>query len=281
MQKDKFLVSFNVAGWAWKQTNESWEDRLKRAIACVKEKAPDAWLIGLSEVVPGTNEKYLTVIERELPNYLMILPNAYKGNYRSAINVLLINREGCHDHNIRTLDNLEDSLLYNYVALDTDYGYYRILNAHMPHTCNGDRPKWYQHKREELRAVFEQAILETCMTYRSELDVQFIFMTDANASPKDAFIQKLSGAVNPSLFNATRACDRTIATWKNPGYTDNHIDYIFYSIGSMMAPAIDVYCNDIINTPIVDKISDHAIIRGKLRTNITDGCEYLARRGHI
>lgn len=272
MEKDKFIISFNVAGWAWTQTNEKFEKRLQRACACIKDAAPDAWLIGLSEVIPGTNDKYIDIIEKEFPGYIVVLPKAYQENYRSAINVLLINKEGYHEHNIRTLDNLESSLLYNYVAIDTDYGYYRVLNAHMPHTCNAGRPKWYQQKREELRAVFEQSVSETCMAYRIEPDMQFIFMTDANASPENAFIQKLSGAVNPSLFNATRTGDRNIATWKNPEYTDNHIDYIFYSMGSMTAPVIDVYYNDIIDAPIVDMISDHAIIRGRLRTNITDWC---------
>lgn len=274
MEKEKFIVSFNVAGFAWTQTKEKWEKRLKRACACIKEQAPDAWLIGLSEVIPGTNDKYLDIIKQEFPDYILVLPEAYQENYRSAINVLLINKEGYHDHNIRTLDNLEDSLLYNYVAIDSDYGYYRVLNAHMPHTCNADRPEWYQQKREELRAVFEQSISETCMSYRREPDMQFIYMADMNASPQDAFIQKLSGAVDPSLFNATRTGDRTIATWKNPEYTENqnHLDYIFYSMGSMMAPVIDVYYNDIIDAPISEKISDHAIIRGRLRTNITDWC---------
>lgn len=272
MQADKFIVSFNVAGWAWTQTNESWEDRLKRACSCVKEEAPDAWLIGLSEVIPGSNNKYLTMIERAFPNYILVCPDSYEKNYRSAINVLLINKEGYHDHNTRTLDNLEESLLYNYVAINTDYGYFRVLNAHMPHTCNEHRTRWYQHTREELRAVFERAILETCMAYRTEPDMQFIFLTDANASPKDAFIQTLSGAVNPSLYNATRICDQTVSTWKKSEHMHGHIDYIFYSIGSMMSPVIDVYYNDIIDTPIVKKISDHAIIRGKLRTNVADWC---------
>ena len=230
MNIEKYIVSFNIGGWAWTITKESWKDRLKRACECIKKEAPDAWIIGLSEVIPGKEEKYIDVIRKEFPEYVVVLPEAYKNNYKSAINVLLINQEGYHNHNTRTLDNLEDSLLYNYVAIDTDYGYYRVLNAHMPHTCNEERPEWYQQKREELRAVFEKSISETCMAYKREPDMQFIFMTDANASPENAFIQKLSGAVDPSLFNATRTGDRKIATWKNPEYTNNHIDYIHNSI---------------------------------------------------
>lgn len=261
-----------MAGYAWKITKESWESRLKKACNCIKKQAPDAWFIGLSEVIAGKDEKYINIIREEFPNYITVLPKAYKNDYRSAINVLLINKEGYHNHSVRTLTGLEDSLLYNYVDVNTDYGEYRLLSAHIPHTCNENKPEYYQQKREKLRAVFEKSISETCIAYRREPDIQFIFMTDANASPESSFIQKLSGAVNPPLFNATRTGDRKLATWNNPEYMNNHIDYIFYSMGSMIAPVIDAYYNDIIDVPISEKISDHAIIRGKIRTNIINRC---------
>lgn len=270
MNTEKYIVSFNVAGWAWSITKELWNDRLKRACDCVKKEAHDAWLIGLSEVIPGKNDKYIDLIREEFPNYITVLPKGYKKNYRSAINVLLINKEGYHDHNARTLDGLEDSLLYNYVAINTDYGYFRVLNVHIPHTCNEDRPEWYQQQRKDLRAEFEYSITEICVAHREEKDMQFIFMTDANASPESLFIQRLSGTINPPLFNAMRIGDRNLPTWKNPKYKNKHIDYIFYGVGCVMAPVIDVYYNDIIDSSISEKISDHAIIRGKIRMNIID-----------
>ncbi len=270
MNNDKYIVSFNIAGYAWKLTKERWEDRLKRACDCIKEQAPDAWLIGLSEVIPGTNDKYIDVIKQEFPNYITVLPKAYQNDHRSAINILLINKEGYHKHIVWPLRNLEDNLLYNHVAIDCDYGYYCVLNAHIPHTNNENRPDWYRCRRTELRSLFERSITDTCSAYRRDRDVQFIFMTDANASPEDVFIRRLSGAVNPVIFNATRTGDRGKPTWMNPEYEPNHIDYIFYSMGSMMAPVIDVYYNEIIDAPIVKRISDHALIRGKIRTNVDD-----------
>ena len=272
MNTEKYIVSFNIAGYAWKITKEYWRDRLKRACNCIKKQAPDAWIIGLSEVIAGKDEKYIDVIREEFPNYITVLPKAYKNNYRADINVLLINKEGYHNHSVRTLTGLEDSLLYNYVDVNTDYGEYRLLNAHIPHTCNENKSEHFQQKRKELRAVFEKSISKTCMAYRREADIQFIFITDANASPESSFIQKLSGVVNPPLFNATRTGDRKLPTWYNSEYINNHIDYIFYGMGSMMAPVIDIYYNDIIDVPILEKISDHAIIRGRIRTNITDWC---------
>lgn len=272
MNKDKFIISWNLAGFAWKISEERWGDRLERACDYIKETAPDAWVMGLSEVIPGKGNKYIDILKKEFPNYHIILPKAYADNYRSAINVLLVNKEGYHDHTVRTLDNLEDSLLYNYIGLDCDYGYYRILSVHMPHTNNDDRPKWYQRNRYELRKVFENTIKETCAAYRRETDVQYIFMGDLNATPDGCFVKSLVGPVNPMLFDATRGGDREVPTWSNPEYSKNHIDYICYSMGSMMAPVIDVYYNEIITEPITDLISDHALLRGKIRTNIDNWC---------
>ena len=91
-----------------------------------KKEAPEAWLFGLSEVISGKDNKYLDILRGEFQGYVMVLPKAYRNDFRSAINVLLINAEGYHEHNTRILDGLEDSILYEYVDIDTDYGYFRV-----------------------------------------------------------------------------------------------------------------------------------------------------------
>lgn len=270
MNTEKYIVSFNVAGWNWRITQEPWKDRLERACDCIKKEAPDAWLVGLSEVIPGKDDKYLDVIREEFPNYVLVVPKAYECNYRSAINVLLISREGYHGHDTRVLGSLADSLLYNYIGVNTDYGCFRVLNVHIPQTYNEGKPEWYQKQRKDLRAVYERSIYEECMIYKREQDIQFICMGDLNSFSESSFIEKLSGRVEPVLFNATRPNDRDLPTWKNPECKSAHIDYIFYSMGSMSAPAIEVYYNDIIDRPIREKVSDHAIIRGKIKTKIID-----------
>ena len=271
MKVEKYVVSFNIAGWKWEITEEPFGERLKRACRCIKSEAPDAWIVGLSEVIPGTDGKYISVIEREFPNYVLVLPKAYtSSNYRSAINILLINREGYHEHQTRTLDNLADSLLYNYVGVTTDYGYFRILNVHMPHISNEDRPEWYQSERKELRAAFERSLFKECIAYKREEDMQFICLGDLNCSPDSGFIQKLSGSFEPAIYNATRPADRKKTTWRTPEHMDSHFDYVFYSMGTMLAPVVDIYHNEIIDAPISESISDHAIIRGKLRMNLND-----------
>ena len=271
MEKEKYIISWNLAGYAWKATKEAWGDRLKRACKCIKTEAPDAWLIGLSEVIPGKDNKYLDILRGEFQGYVMVLPKAYRKDFRSAISVLLINEEGYKKHNTRILDGLGDSLLYEYVDIDTDYGYYRVMNTHLPHTCNENKQERYQQSRKDLRKKFEEAILSECEAYRIDPDVQFILLADANASPRSTFIYELAGEFNnPMLFNATKRTDRDLPTWINPNYGENHIDYIFYGMGSMFGEVVNIYFNEIISSPIDNKISDHAIIKGKIRTNITN-----------
>ena len=118
-----------------------------------KKEAPEAWLFGLSEVISGKDNKYLDILRGEFQGYVMVLPKAYRNDFRSAINVLLINAEGYHEHNTRILDGLEDSILYEYVDIDTDYGYFRVVNAHIPHTCNENRQEGYQQSRKDFKMV--------------------------------------------------------------------------------------------------------------------------------
>lgn len=118
-----------------------------------KKEAPEAWLFGLSEVISGKDNKYLDILRGEFQGYVMVLPKAYRNDFRSAINVLLINAEGYHEHNTRILDGLGDSILYEYVDIDTDYGYFRVVNAHIPHTCNENRQEWYQQSRKDFKMV--------------------------------------------------------------------------------------------------------------------------------
>lgn len=108
-------------------------------------------------------------------------------------------------------------------------------------------------RKKRTTDSFERSIYEECIAYKRDRDIQLICIGDLNSSPESEFIQKLSGSVEPTLFNATRPEDRKMATWKTPEHKDSHIDYVFYGMGSMLAPVIDVYHNEIIDTPISEK----------------------------
>lgn len=267
---NKIHYFWNLAGYNWKRTCESWNTRLDRAIDYLRQDDP--WVIGLAEFIPGKNNHWITYLQNKFPDYLIILPHAYNNNFRSAITLLLIRKKGVRSYTIRTLDGsgLDKSLLYVYISLDTDFGFFRILCAHFPNTSNKDRPQWFQKERDILRNSFENAVAEISSFYIKEPDIQFIMLADMNASPESSYIRMLSGYDESPLFNATRSGERHIPTWNNPDISNNHLDYIFYGKGSLYSNVIDPYYNDIIVEPMntLIPISDHALIKGSIFTNL-------------
>ena len=261
-----FIVSYNAAGYAWKLSQESWASRLQRSCNYIRETAPGAWVIGLSEVIPGRDDKYLAILQKSFPEYILVTPHAYRKNSspRSAINVLLIHREGYRYHATRTLEDLENSLLYNYVGIDTDHGYYRVLNIHIPHTDNGDRPIWYQRNRIDLRKKFEVALKKTCRSFAQELEIPFILLGDFNATPDGSLIQELTNPYGPCLFNATLTRNWVTPTYINPERGSAHLDGIFYSTGAMQSDMLTVRENQILREPVDEKMSDHCMILGQI-----------------
>lgn len=261
-----FVVSYNAAGHAWKLSQESWASRLQRSCNYIRETAPGAWIIGLSEVIPGRDDKYLAILQKAFPEYILVTPQAYRKNSspRSAINVLLIHREGYRYYATRTLKDLENSLLYNYVEIDTDHGYYRVLNLHIPHTDNGDRPIWYQQNRIDLRKKFEVALKATCRSYTQNLEIPFILLGDFNATPDGSLLQELTNPYGPCLFNATLTRNWVTPTYINPERGSAHLDGIFYSTGAMQSDMLAVRENQILREPVDEKMSDHCMILGQI-----------------
>ena len=201
-----------------------------------------------------------------LSEYILVTPHAYRKNSspRSAINVLLIHREGYRYHATRTLEDLENSLLYNYVGIDTDHGYYRVLNIHIPHTDNGDRPIWYQQNRIDLRKKFEVALKKTCRSFAQEHEIPFILLGDFNATPDGSLIQELTNPYGPCLFNATLTRNWVTPTYINPERGSAHLDGIFYSTGAMQSDMLTVKENQILREPVDEKMSDHCMILGQI-----------------
>ena len=93
------FISFNVAGWNWRASNEAWGVRLQRICRFIKSKASNPLVIALQEV-QLSGGKYLAVLKEQFTDYHIVLPKAYKNQPRSVVSVLLINKnlcEGCAD----------------------------------------------------------------------------------------------------------------------------------------------------------------------------------------
>ena len=127
------IISYNMAGWNWRISTEKWEDRVRRSCEYIINKMSEPMVIGLQEV-QLSGGKYLKVLEEYFPEYHIILPPAFNGQPRSVISILLLRKDICDSYSVNVLDNLEDSLRYNYVTFNTSDGLcFRVLNTNIPH----------------------------------------------------------------------------------------------------------------------------------------------------
>lgn len=259
---ERKIVSLNMAGWAWTITDEAWKERMERTCKYIRNKVADPMVIGLQEV-QLSGGKYLETLETCFPDYHIILPKGYNNQPRSVISIMLIRKDICESYSVSTLEDLADSLRYNYVTINTtDELCFRVLNVNIPHTCYEDRAEWFQQDRQELRAKFIKAVEELADTYSHEQDIKFIALGDFNTTPDDTFIEGLAYTfINRPMADPVLKNDKNKVTWIN-GDSRNRLDYILYSNGMICDTGFSAKITEIDNTTIKDKMSDHALLIG-------------------
>lgn len=258
----KTIVTLNLAGYNWTRTSDRWKTRLTNLCGLIKETSNDAFIIALQEFIGGS--KYIDILQEQFAGYHLVTPVGYDpdANKRSAVNLILINKNDCEHYSTRTLNLSGENFLYNYVQIETPAGrFFRVLNAHLPQEDNEGRPDWYQQKRNLLRSQMEKEIIATSAFFRTEQDIQFIILGDMNATPASSFIRKLTALSDSPLWNATRTEDLDSGTFINITF-GRHLDYIFFGRQSLFTEVIDPNYNEIIGAPITRKLSDHAMLLG-------------------
>jgi exonuclease III len=273
--KDLELISLNVAGWNWRISNENWENRLRRICSYIKVKKSksNSLVIALQEV-QLSGGKYLSVLEEEFPDYHIILPNGFKKQAKSVMSILLINKKLCKSYNIGTLEDLEDSLRYNFVTINTHIEglCFRILNTNVPHNCFNDdnTAEWYKQERIELSELFIKRITELANTYSNEPDMKLIMLGDFNAIPDSEFIESLAYTyINRPMIDAVKPQFKNSYTWKD--YKTNaksRLDYILYSAGMLCNTCVSAKFTIIDDTTILQELSDHAVVIGGIKLDI-------------
>lgn len=259
---ERQIISYNMAGWNWRLSDESWKDRLNRSCEYIADKMSEPMIIGLQEV-QLSGGKYLDVLKQYFPKYHIILPAGYKSQPKSVLSILLIRKDICESYSIGKLDNLEDSIRYNYVTLNTIDGLcFRVLNTNIPHTCYENQADWFKENRRILRETFINEIKSLAETYRNEADVKFIALGDFNTVPDDSFIEALAYTyIDKPMIDPVLASDKNKITWKNLG-SKNRLDYILYSRGMLCDTEMSAKITKIDDTTITSKMSDHAVLVG-------------------
>lgn len=270
--KEMELISLNVAGWNWRSSNERWDKRLNRICDYIRSKMSNPLVIALQEV-QLSGGKYLKVLEKQFPNYHIVLPKGYKNQPKSVISVLLINKDLCEAFSVGTLEGLEDSLRYNFVTISTyiEGLCFRILNVNVPHNCfNVNTAEWYKEEREELRKLFVNCIKELARSYRSEPDMKLIVMGDLNSSPDSDFITSMAYTFyNRPMIDAVGPNSKEMITWRdNATKLESRIDYILYSLGMLCDAGVRAKYTQIDEQTIQQELSDHCMLIGSLTLDI-------------
>lgn len=268
----KEIISYNAAAWRWRISKTKYENRLKRSCDFIKKNAPQAFIIGLQEIIVGP--KYYKLLEEEFPEYKIVLPKGYdlEVNKKSAISILLIHAEGLESFSIGELPGLEEGAArYNLVTINTKFGCYRLLNVNIPQTAffHNNAAEWYRKSRIILRDTFKKVILEESLNYRNEKEVNYILLGDMNSSPEDEFVIALANNFYQPMLEPLRPEDRNKTTWRNSELnSEGCLDHIYYSMGMMKSDGVKIHYTDILLDTIREEMSDHAVIRGSFDISI-------------
>lgn len=265
-EKTKEIVSFNVAAWRWRSTNEPYQNRLARCFDFIRRNAPDAFLIGLQEMIVG--EKYYTLLQEKFPEYKIILPRGYSlsKNKCSAINVLLIRsadlKGDCPAGNLEGLEEI--AFLYNYVTISTEFGCYRVVNLKVPQTVyNANKAPWYRERRKVLKKEFMDELVKMARAYSNEPDVRLMILGDFNCAADDLNFQYMQNF----MLDAEKTRK---ATWRNTeSGCEQCLDHILFSTGLMAADDVKGVCyTEVLDKTIDEGMSDHAMLKGSFRVEM-------------
>lgn len=262
IKKEVKVVSQNCAGWNWRINEKTFENRLKAILEKAKNEDPD--IVGLQETY--ASEKYMKLIKEFFPeeDYIIVIPKTYDPvkNKKSVIALMILKKKGLLSFEHLHLPELEDSMRYNYVKAEYDFGTIRPLNLWIPQIAlNSEKAEDYHQKRADLKEKFIEAVQDEADKW-GESDQLFIPFGDWNLTSKsmeDLAVYTESGM----LVEPLRPEDKGASTWHNPEFGPGaDLDHIMY--GSRYSHPVAYKLSRIDYSPINDGISDHAMLVGSV-----------------
>lgn len=217
-----------------------------------------AFLISLQEIIPGKDRKYLKQLAFLFPEYYLVEPLAFtEKNYRSAINILLINKEQVAEYKTEFISTNESySLLYNYVHVVLKDGTpLSVINAHIPQTSDfSGKADWYVQKRFKLHKTFCDDIIKECKNHQKD---NLIVLGDFNEVPDSDFVEEIK-----KIGYHSSTDPKVMTYYHNILSPTSAIDYILYS------PALclnRVYKTIVNNSICVHQLlTDHCLLIGQV-----------------
>lgn len=264
------IISFNVAGWAWKLSNDKYRDRLIRICNHIKKGEGTPLVICLQEVQLGRKCKYLRVIREQFDGYEAVLPLNYSNEQhpQSIVNMILIKKEnliGLKKLQLPIKEKYRDNYRYNYIEISTTAGLFRIINLHMPMVCNNQgRPHWYQKSRKEFNKEMWRAVLKEAEKFNSWGRGVFAIIGDLNEAKSGPNIADLMFKYK---FVDVDAKDKD--TYFNHNFGSKKIDYMMVNMSSFNPESNLGLLNARIDSSTFSEhlISDHAMITAEIKAS--------------
>lgn len=216
------------------------------------------FLISLQEIIPGKDRKYLKQLAFLFPEYYLVEPVGFsEKNYRSAINILLINKELVAEYKTEVISTNESySLLYNYVKIELKNGtLLNVINAHVQQTSDfTGKADWYVQKRLKNHKDFCDDIIKKCEQHKND---NLIVLGDLNKTSDSAIIEDIK-----KLGYCSSTDPKVMTYYHNMLSPTSAIDYILYS------PALclnRVYKTIVNNSICVQQLlTDHCLLIGQV-----------------
>lgn len=214
-------ISYNLNGWMPVNRTFSYEQKLRKFAAYIKETYEEPICIMLQEMLGGKNGKYLNLLISMFPEYELILPAGfdYAKHFKSIMAVTLVRRDALGSYKVLELDSeLPNRICY--VVAELNGVETHIINSHLAQVQNFRyQADWYIAERTRLHSQ-QWVLLHGVLSKNKEANV--IFAGDMQENKTDTNLSKLkdcgyiiSGAsgtktVRNSFFNVESCIDHII-----------------------------------------------------------------------
>lgn len=231
-------ISYNLNGWMPVNRNLSYEQKIRKFSAYIKETYEEPIVIMLQEMLAGNKDKFLGLLRCLFPEYELILPAGfdYAKHYKSIMAVTLVRRDALGSYRVVELDTeLPNRMCY--LIADLNGHETHVINSHLVQLQNlRNQANWYIAERKRLKN--QQWELLHYVLHKNK-NANVVFAGDMQERKKAANLKKLfedgyiiSGAsgtktVKNSFFNVESCIDHIILSQNQRALLGNTTEILY------------------------------------------------------
>lgn len=231
-------ISYNLNGWMPVNRNLSYEQKIRKFSAYIKETYEEPIVIMLQEMVAGNKGKFLGLLRCLFPEYELIVPAGfdYAKHYKSIMAVTLVRRDALGNYRVVELDTeLPNRMCY--LIADLNGHETHVINSHLVQLQNlRNQANWYIAERKRLKNQ-QWGLLHDVLHKNKNANV--VFAGDMQERKKADNLKKLfedgyivSGAaaaktVKNSFFNVESCIDHIILSRSQRALLGNTTEILY------------------------------------------------------